>query len=270
LVACGGNEFTVASSDGGGPTTDSGLTNDAGDAAAVLAFCSTIDAGFCSDFDEAPLPERWANLNQTGGATGVENSDASVSPPNSFLASAPAFVVGDGGTTPAARAVLSSPGLPKGQSHIAFDMRIDELSFPPTTAASTAAVVVAAYTQGTDYAVALEFHPGASGAPFTAALLELTTTLGNTTAKVDELPGIFTQVGVWYSVSIDFAIDTSDAGFVPASITATVGNVTNSKALLLMAPLDSIGGARTFSVGVQSTPPTGAAVVRFDNVTYSH
>ncbi|MGO8997496.1 MAG: hypothetical protein ACLQVI_29625 [Polyangiaceae bacterium] len=266
LTGCGGPQFVTGGADGG-PTLDAGP----GDAAPpALPFCSSIDADFCSDFDQLPLPESWTKFAVTGGSSGVEDDDASVSPPNSFLATVPTFPAVDAGTAVAGSAILTKLSLPKGQTHIAFSIRIDEISFPDPSDL-TATIVTAAYTQGTDYAVALEFHPSATGAPFAAALLELTTPLGGTTtSKVDQLPGVFTDLGTWYQVVLDFGIDTSDAGLVPASISVTSGGTTTTKLVDLTVPLDAIGGARTLSVGVQATPPTGEAKIRFDNVTYTH
>jgi hypothetical protein len=264
FVGCGGPEFVTEGGDGGS-STDSSATIDAPDAP-LAPFCSTVDAGFCSDFDQQPLPESWHIVSASGGASGVEDDNASVSPPSSYLAITPATSAADAGVA----AILTSPALAKGNSHIGFDVRIDELSFPAANNPA-ALVVVAAYTQGTDYAIALEFHPTAGNtAPFSAALLELTTALGKTTSRVTELSGFFTEVGAWYSVALDFGIDTADAGVVPASITVTGGGGTNMKVLELIAPVDAIGGARYLSVGAEASPPTGEAKIRFDNVTYSH
>jgi hypothetical protein len=263
FVGCGGSEFVAAPTDGG-PVSDAG--------ASPLPFCSTIDADFCSDFDEAPLPENWTTVSATGGASGSENGDASVSPPSSYLAVVPAFPVGDGGITPAGGAVLQRTGLVKGQSRIAFAMRIDQLTFTAANAL-TSSVFVAEYTQGQAYKLALEFHPAAGNAvPFGAGLLETTTpAVGPPTTKLDDLPNMFTAIGVWYEVAIDFGIDSADAGEVPASISVTPANGnTTTKLITLTVPLDSVGGDRTFSVGAESLAPVGPVQIRFDNVTYSH
>jgi hypothetical protein len=266
LVACGGAQF-VAEADGGSPPTDAGSS--------AQPFCAGFD-GFCSDFDDAALPEQWSNVNSTGGATGVEDDDASVSPPNSYFAATPSFPTGDGGFTASARAVLTKVSLQKGESHVAFDMRIDALSFPDPTSL-TASVITVAYEQldalshdgGVAYTLALDFHPGGSQSAFGAALLEISTgTLTGTTTKLDDLGTAFTQLGLWYHVSLDFGLDTADAGVVPASITVSSSAGTTTKAILLSPPPIATGGARSLSVGAQATAPVGAAAVRFDNVTY--
>ncbi|HEY2514748.1 MAG TPA: hypothetical protein VGI39_27975, partial [Polyangiaceae bacterium] len=101
-IACGGNAFTQAASgpgDGGssgdaGPPLDGGVSGDAatdggGD------FCAAHGAqfDFCSDFDQAGLPENWSTLTRTGNGDMQEDPNASSSPPNSLLATLPALGV---------------------------------------------------------------------------------------------------------------------------------------------------------------------------------
>lgn len=275
LAACGGAEFIAApAADGGGPdAADAGRGT--GDAAAA-PFCAP-DAGydFCSDFDLKPLPEAWNNDNTTGGATGIEDDGASVSAPRSFLATSPALGSVDGGAPPVARAILTAVGLPKGQTHLAFDLRIDELSFP-NASDPNASVIAVAYTQGQSYTLALEFHPApGNSAPFAAGLLESTTTAGTSTPtlKLTPLPGVLTTAGVWYHVAVDFTIDSAtNPGAVPASVAVTSGSppATVTKLLTLSPPLGTALGGRTISVGVQATAAVGEAKLRFDDVTYRH
>jgi hypothetical protein len=274
LVACGGAEFTAAPApllDGGGQESG-GPSVDAG----TGPFCAP-DAGydFCSDFDEKPLPDSWNNDNNSGGGAGTEDPGGSVSAPNSFLAIAPALASVNGGTQPVARAILTALNLPKGQTHLAFDLRIDELSFP-NASDPNASVVTVAYTQGPSYTLALEFHPAAGNlAPFAAGLLESTSGLdaGAPTLKLTPLPGVLTSAGVWYQVKVDFTIDlATNPGAVPAQVSVTSGSppTTVTKLVTLSPPLGTTLGGRTLSVGVQSTAAVGEAKVRFDNVTYKH
>jgi hypothetical protein len=271
-LGCGGSEFTLAPAD-----SDGGMSADGAGApdADAGAFCASMDAyDFCADFDEEPLNVEWNNVNTAGGATGAEDNAASVSPPNSYLAISPALGAADSGSAPTARAILTELSLPKGATHIAFDLRIDELNFP-NGSDPLASVVIAAYSQGTGYTLALEFHPSAT-TPFAAELLESITNAATmmTTLKLTPLPGALTSVGVWYHVTLDFAIDgASNPLAVPASLGVTSGDppVTSTKTLTLSPPVGTaLAAARTLSVGAQVTAAVGAAKIRFDNVTYKH
>jgi hypothetical protein len=270
LAGCGGPVFTASATttDGGGSGgADASTGTDAGPG----FFCSP-DAGydFCSDFDQKPLPESWNNDNTSGGGSGTEDNGESVSPPNSFLATAPALVPTQG----PARAILTALGLPKGQTHLAFDLRIDDLTFP-NPLDPNASVVPIAYTQGQSYTLALDLHPATStGASFAAGLLETTPgDAGGPPLKLTPLTGVLTSVGVWYHVAIDFTIDqATNPGAVPASVAVTSGSppATVTKLVTLSPPTGTALGARTISVGVQSTATVGAAKIRIDNVTYKH
>jgi hypothetical protein len=271
LVACGGAEFSSAGSDGGAIVDAGGA---APSDAAVTPFCPNDAYDFCADFDERPLNVEWNKTDTTPGATGVQDNAASISPPNSYLATSPPLAAIDASTQPGAHATLSELSLPKGQTHITFDLRIDELSFP-TVSDLASSVVVAAYAQGTGYIVALEFHPVVGDtAPFAAALLEQTTVASSApTLKASPLPGVLTSVGVWYHVAIDFAIDAaSNPLSVPASVSVTSGTpaVTTTKTVTLSPPVGTALGARSLVIGAQATAATGEAKIRFDNVTYKH
>ena len=74
-------------------------------------------------------------------------------------------------------------------------------------------------------------------------------------------------------MAIDFDIDTATTPTaVPASIAFTAGSppTTSTKLVTLSPPLGTALGARTLSVGVESTAAVGEAKIRFDNVTYKH
>ncbi len=264
----GGAEFVAAAdTDAGG---DAGTVGDA----APTAFCPNDAYDFCADFDERPLNVEWNDTTTSPGATGTQDMGASVSPPNSYLATSPSLTATDASTQPTAKAILTELALPKGQTHIGFDLRIDELSFPSSSDA-TSSVVVAAYAQGGAYVVALEFHPVlGETAPFAAALLEETTVAGTAPSlRASPLPGVLTGVGVWYHVAIDFTIDAATNPLaVPASIAVTSGTpaVTTTKTVTLTPPVGTANGSRSLVIGVQATAAVGQAKVRFDNVTYKH
>jgi hypothetical protein len=181
----------------------------------------------------------------------------------------------DASTQPAASAILSEVSLPKGQTHFAFDVRIDEIDFP-NASDPTASIIVAGYSQGPVYILSLQLHPAAGGAaPFEPALLERIGIAdgGAPLYKLTSLAGALTTVGVWYRVEVDFTIDAAtNPGAVPASLTVTSGTppTTTTKLVTLSPPLGTALGARSIAVGVEATAATGQAKVRFDNVTYSH
>jgi hypothetical protein len=268
FVACGGAEFALA--------PDGGEAADAGSAPvdAGAPFCPNDAYDFCADFDREALSAEWSNIANTGGAAGSENDDASVSAPNSYLAISPPLTGSDSGVAGTAHSILTELALPRGATHIGFDLRIDELSFPNASDA-TAAIFAVAYTQGPSYELALEFHPVAgNAAPFAAGLLEVTTIAGTTpTEKLTDLAGVLPTVGVWYRVQIDFTIDAaSNPAAVPASIAVTSGSppTTVTKLVTLTPPLGTALGARALDVGIEAFAATGETKLRFDNVTYSH
>lgn len=279
VCACGGPEFVLASDDAAAPSSDGAAigadarTDASADAGASSGPFCTLEAGydFCADFDEQPLSVEWNDFYEIGGATAVDDDGASVSPPNSLLATSPPLSAVDAG----ARAVVSEISLPKGQTHITFDLRIDELSFPGGSD-PTALVIVAAYTQGMNYGIALAFRPTPGGAsPFSASLVESSTALTSSTptVKFTALSDELSMVGLWYHVAIDFNIDTAtDPTAVPASFAFTAGSppTTSTKLVTLSPPLGTALGSRTLSVGVESTAAVGEAKIRFDNVTYKH
>ncbi len=275
FLACGGPAFTEGNTPGDGGATASADGGQAGEtgadvqAEATTPFC-TPDAGydFCADFDRSPLNVEWNDVNNAGGATGAIDQVASVSPPSSFLATSPPLS-GDAG----ARSILTEVSLPKGATHIAFDLRIDELSFPSGSDPS-ASVIVAAYAQGANYILALELHPSAGDtSPFSAALLESTATVANPvpTLKLTPLPGVLTTVGLWNHVSIDFTIGGATTS-VTATLAFTAGSppTTSTKTVTLDPPVGTSLGAPSLTVGAQATAAVGQAKIRFDNVTYKH
>ena len=189
-------------------------TTDASADAPAIPFCSTIDAGFCSDFDQEPLPENWHLVSASGGATGAEDSDASVSPPNSYLAIAPAVAAADSGA-PTTSAILTSPALAEGaESHrVRRPDRRDQLprherararrsSSPPT------------HKGRATRSRSSSTPPPRTGPRSAPRCSSSRRSPGPRPRGVDELPGLFAEVGAWYHVTLDFGIDTADAGVV--------------------------------------------------------
>ncbi len=258
LSACGGEQFVA-----GAGTPEAGAPDAGG------PFCPTQSGTdfSCSDFDEKPLPENWnALLTKPGSVAVAEDDAASVSPPNSLLAMAPALGPGAAAT----ESFVSATALPAGGVHIALDVRIDALSFPNN--ATGAAVVPLLYTQR-NYEVLLAFVPSTTG-PFDFFLVELapgpvTALDAGSTSTPHDLTALFAQpddagpsLGSWQHLELALNIDKGDK-----SATVTVGS--RSIVVSLNPPVGTANGNRTFSIGVQATPPTGPTKIRFDNVTYS-
>jgi hypothetical protein len=282
-AGCGGNEFVAgsgeggllpdgapaSSSSGGGPSDDGGGSSGGGNG---KDFCASLDASqypFCSDLDPKPLPENWDQVVTPGSATVAEDPDASVSPPNSLLAIAPAQVLNDGGFN---QAFVKKVTLPKGAVHIAFDVKVDQLSFPTGASAASSSVISLVYTQGKDYEVFLAFAPSTTS-DFSLVLVELstapisigdagTTVTGHDLTKL--LPASF--LTSWLPMSLEFDLD-HDAGLDTAA-TATITLGTQSTNVTLTPPLGTSSGDRTLTLGVQATGETGEARIHFDNITY--
>jgi len=258
LFACGGQEFTAGSPGTATPDASLDAANGGGP-----GFCASQPAGLalCSDFDEQPLPENWNDIVANGGSPVSENDAGSVSPPNSLLASTPALSAGE----PMTQAFVTKTKLPAGATHIAFEMRVDELSFP--SGAAGASLVPVLYTQR-GYEIILGFVPSPSASPFEFDLVEASLDQlpdGGTTYTAHDLTSLFTQgsgLGEWQSITLDLDIDHGSNAAV-----VTVGSA--SSTVTLRPPTGTANGARTFSLGLQATPPTGETKIRFDNVTYS-
>ncbi len=263
LDACGGAAFTTAASSDSGapPTMDSSLA----------FYCQTDGAvfDFCADFDE-PLLGPWSTLSSPGQATAVEDSFASVSPPNSLLATSPALMVmgsDDAGSRPTATALLAKTGLPKGETHIQLDLRIDELSFP-NGLDETASVSAFAFTEGT-YSVVLAFRASAiDSVPFVPWILE---TNGALPVGATAFQGLLGDVGTWHHVAVDFNL----ASTIPVEGGAGVqGTITVDgqapRIITLHPPALAINATRTLTLGVVATAAVGEAKLRFDNVTFAH
>ena len=263
IVACGGQEFVAGAGDAA-PAQEAAAP-DAGP-----GFCLSQPAGafaFCSDFDEKPLPENWDDLLTKGSPPVAEDDATSVSPPNSLLATAPALAAG----ATATESFVTTTKLPTpGAVHIAFEMRIDELSFPSN--ATGALIVPALYTQG-KYEILLAFEPSTTG-PFDFVLYELSPAVvsaldaGASITRHDLTP-LFAQasdggsgLGSWQQFKIDLDIDDGKK-----TATVTVGSI--STLVNLDVPIGTANGARSFSIGLEATAPTGEAKMHFDNVTYS-
>ncbi|HEY2510483.1 MAG TPA: hypothetical protein VGI39_06495, partial [Polyangiaceae bacterium] len=158
------------------------------------------------------------------------------------------------------------PNLTKGATHIAFDFRIDQISFPDPSDV-TATVVPLAYSQGGSWSLALAFRATAL-APFDVYLIESATAVGSTmpTLTFHVFHNVLMDVGNWNHIKIDFDIDHATVA-TTVSGTMTIGS---GKALTytLSPPLGTALGNRSLFIGATGTGATGATKFHFDNVTY--
>ena len=267
---CGGPQFVT----GGASTVEPDhWTLGSGDAAQPrpLPFCSSIDADFCSDFDRVAAPGELDQVRRDRRVPGVENDDASVSPPNSFLATVPTFPAVDAGTAVAGSAILTKLPSPKGRrtspsrcgstsSASRSERRSPRRSSRPrirrgpTTPSRSSSIRAPRGRRSR--------RRSSSSRPLRG---------GRRRARWTSSRGSSPDLGTWYQVVARLRDRHVGRGARPGLDHGHLGRHDDDEARAIMTvPLDAIGGARTLSVGVQATPPTGEAKIRFDNVTYSH
>jgi hypothetical protein len=278
LGGCGGAQFTAGTADGGGGGGGDGggsdAATDAGDAGS--GFCAQHGAAaFCSDFDDSAFPLPWDGLaknptngNSAGSADGTDPT--TTSPPNSFLATVPAIPLPTTAGNLPTGVVLSKHGLPRTDVYIAFDLKLDKLSFPTQGGPGTAppGLVVAAIVQGPPgasgtYSLNLALYP-TSSAPYAAAIVEVPAAGGDAGSPQSYPLSSVPPAGTW--AHFNLAITTVAGN---SQITVMMNSNTKKIDAFALHP----GGAflldRTLDIGALANGPTGDIDVRFDNVLVS-
>jgi hypothetical protein len=269
FCGCGGSVFTVvpaAGDDGGGSQLDAG-GDDAGGDGGPTGFCASKagQVDFCSDFDQAALPENWDAITKTSPATLVSDTSDSVSSPSSAIATTPALTGGSSTSAPpTSTAALVKKNLPKGAAHIQFDLQVSEVSFPDTTTNSTGAVMFILVTVGKDYGLALALRGTPTG-PFALWFIEFPSIANASTVKPN-----FSQlktpprVSAWSHITVD----------VPAA--GSGGSVTihvdqgEAQTFSINPGTALLSTERALTMGSLAQGPVGEAKIRLDNVTWSH
>ncbi len=266
LAACGGATFAIATGgDAGG--VDGGSIDAAPDAG---DFCAS-HAGqfdFCSDFDQAALPENWDLITKTGSSQVSEDGADSTSAPNSLLVTTPQLGAGQGDAgAPTQSAVLVKKQLPHGTAHVAFDLQLDDVTFPNPTDPN-AGVALLALTFGKEYALLLSLRPpvaNGGSTPFTLWMIEAASPAFGprvlTPTPIATLPQTAPR---WSHVKVDVTLASSGS---QATVTIDSGTPTT---IGLTPPSSAIPGDRTMTIGSAATGPCGEAKLRFDDVTWSH
>lgn len=104
-----------------GPVPEGGVPD--ADAGPVIPFCTTVDGGFCDDFDDKGLEANWDGFaGSSPGSIKIDNL-AFISPPNSLNVDMPAFDAGNGYRELRLRKQMGNAG------HIGceFKIRYDEI-----------------------------------------------------------------------------------------------------------------------------------------------
>jgi len=266
LGACGGKAFTVSAAPagdagGGGGDTDAG--SDAGASGFCASKAGTVD--FCSDFDEAPLPESWDAIAKGADAQLTTDQTDSVSAPTSVFASTPALAAASGSTSaaPTSSAALVKKNLPKGAAHIQLDLEVIGASFPDTGSNPTGVVVLLLVTVGKDYSLALALR-GTQAGPFGLVFIEFLSLSQSQTVKPNIQPlKAAPHLAAWSHVTLDVPAQGSGSVTIHVDQNEAQSFSINPGAAVLSTD-------RTLTVGSIAQGPVGETKVRFDDVTWSH
>jgi hypothetical protein len=239
------------------PTVDSPVAHsDVSADDSASPFCTRLSPPplFCDDFDENPVSYDWTNQYVTHGSISLD-SDASVSPPNSFLSQLDRGDAADQGVADLVR-FYTSPSVE--EVHYAFDVRAELMDDAGAARARVAGVYVSTslpYQFGVDLYSGLGYAYAEEERPYPDAAV----------TTQDFLLSRQLLVGRWAHVQMDLILS-------PDGGTATC-TITIDGAVVLDAQPLSPGwepGPPTIALGLGFTVNSrGAWAFRYDNVTLS-
>jgi hypothetical protein len=219
----------------------------------ALRFCDSRSPKpvFCADFDAPPLLSAWSDPLLTGNGLIDVDPTVATSPPNSFVATTPAF---DAGGLARARLCTSFAGVPA-EMHLAFDVRADYLLGATSTAIGSLRLENGAVDT---YYVNLE----TSEARF--ILVQRSAFDGGLSLAADASTIAPIEFAAWIPIRMDVSLTSGGSG-TNGGVTVRVGNDA-SAAQPLSTPL--IYRSIELCLGlVAVAAPSDGARVHYDSVT---